>query len=167
MELHGQLLQLALKLHTTLWDQPFGEASQRRAISTAYYALFHFLVDSSVGRLAEHEKLRDRLKRCFDHADMKLASEAFSQSTDRAKGLVAGPIPDEVQFVAKAFVELQKERHLADYSPTWDPQMLVVRAFVCITMAQAAFVSWSSIQDHPAAEAYLIALLTWNKIGKR
>ncbi|MDX2179886.1 MAG: hypothetical protein SFV18_09860 [Bryobacteraceae bacterium] len=167
MEFHRQLLEVALKLLNSNGNEPSAEASLRRSISTSYYALFHFLVDSSVKRFAKHEGLRDRLKRCFDHGDMKLASDAFSKSTERAKALVLGPIPQEVEFIAEAFVELQKERHFADYDASWTPENLPLKASVCAAMVKEAFRAWARIQDHPAAEAYLIALLTWNKIGKR
>jgi len=148
-------------------DDPAAEASLRRAISTAYYALFHFLVECATERVSERPELGERLRRCFDHGDMKLASKAFSELADKARALVAEPIPDEIRLAAKIFVELQEERHLADYDFAWKPHNLPLRAIVCVSMAQRAFDAWDRVERHPAAEAYLIALLAWGKIGKR
>ena len=46
------------------------QASLRRAISTAYYALFHMLVDEAVGKWTV-ELQRSILARTFNHGKMK------------------------------------------------------------------------------------------------
>ncbi len=52
------------------------QASLRRAVSTAYYALFHLLIDEAVGnwRVARQ---RGVLARTFDHGKMKSVCEAL------------------------------------------------------------------------------------------
>ena len=50
------------------------QASLRRSVSAAYYALFHLLVDAAAGRLvsgADRQPLRECLSRAFDHGVMK------------------------------------------------------------------------------------------------
>src|SRR6266853_1280488 len=51
------------------------QASLRRAVSTAYYALFHLLISEATANWSRPE-LRAILGRCFDHGPMKTASEA-------------------------------------------------------------------------------------------
>ena len=46
------------------------QASLRRAVSTAYYALFHLLIDEAVGKWAI-ERQRSILARTFEHSKMK------------------------------------------------------------------------------------------------
>jgi len=55
------------------------QASLRRAVSAAYYALFHLLVDEAVAGLARGPgagDLRDLLRRAFDHGEMRSVSGA-------------------------------------------------------------------------------------------
>jgi uncharacterized protein (UPF0332 family) len=79
------------------------QANLRRAVSTAYYALFHFLVTAAVSywRLVRQ---RTTLARAFEHGKMKRAANRVSSSSTNA----------DLKAVAAAFVELQQYRHLAD-----------------------------------------------------
>jgi hypothetical protein len=52
------------------------QASLRRAVSTAYYALFHLLIDEAVGNWAV-ERQRSVLARTFDHGRMKKVCEDY------------------------------------------------------------------------------------------
>jgi len=87
------------------------EASLRRAVSTAYYALFHLLIDEAVGNWAI-VRHRSKLGRAFDHGSMKNICEdqiKTFHSTGRPALLV------RLEEVARTFVELQGARHTADY----------------------------------------------------
>jgi hypothetical protein len=53
------------------------QASLRRAVSTAYYALFHLLIDEAVGNWAV-ERQRSVLARTFDHGRMKRFAKTTS-----------------------------------------------------------------------------------------
>ena len=69
--------------------------------------------------------------------------------------------PRELRDVAKTFVALQEARHSADYDNAliWDAldvQNLIMNA-------RTAFQNWRSIQNHPAANEYLLALLVGKK----
>jgi hypothetical protein len=46
------------------------QASLRRAVSTAYYALFHLLIDEAVGNWSVARQ-RSLLARTFDHGPMR------------------------------------------------------------------------------------------------
>lgn len=74
MAFPDDLLELAQELANLHPESP-NQASLRRAVSTAYYALFHLLISETTANWARPE-LRARLGRCFDHGPMKTASEA-------------------------------------------------------------------------------------------
>jgi hypothetical protein len=87
------------------------QASLRRAVSTAYYALFHLLIDEAVNNwgIARH---RGKLARTFDHGSMKRTCDDYAKNF-----YVAGKPASEVLLkdVAKTFSDLQLKRHTADY----------------------------------------------------
>jgi uncharacterized protein (UPF0332 family) len=124
------------------------QASLRRAVSTAYYSLFHLLISETVAywRL---ENQRSTLARAFEHGKMKNASR-------RCDSTNAG-----VKAVADAFVQLQQVRHLADY----DNNKLWTRVEVNshINTARNAFIIWSRIREAPDAQDYLLSLLVERK----
>lgn len=99
------------------------QANLRRAISAAYYALFHFLVDQScrniMGTQHSQAAYRHVLARAFAHSGMRAACESYAGGTlkqNAQKGLPASfTIPDEIMSIADTFVALQEKRHSADY----------------------------------------------------
>lgn len=100
---------------------PPNQAGLRRSVSTAYYALFHLLIEDAVSiwPLRRH---RDALSRTVEHRSIK---KAFANCVSKAdKG-------SKLRGVAQAFTELQEKRHTADYdnSHTWT-----------LTSAEALFV---------------------------
>src|SRR5271170_823609 len=81
------------------------EATLRRALSTAYYALFHLLIESACNNCPEPQ--RSKIARQFDHKRMKEVSENI------AKRCVAG---SDLFIVTETFVHFQEVRHSADYN---------------------------------------------------
>jgi hypothetical protein len=88
------------------------DAFMRRAVSTAYYALFHALArlcaDELVGRAHARTSAYARVYRALDHGG---ARRAFRSPEAALLGA-------DVSHVGLAFVELQQERHRADYDPS-------------------------------------------------
>src|ERR1039457_3816733 len=74
MAFPDDLLELAQVLRSLHPEGAQHQASLRRAVSTAYYALFHLLISETTANWARPE-LRAILGRCFDHGPMKTASE--------------------------------------------------------------------------------------------
>src|ERR1035438_9397336 len=101
MAYHDDLLDQALHLARRDPKRP-KQANLRRAVSTAYYALFHLLVSEAVGywRL---ERQRSLLARSFDHKKMKGVCNNFRSQKPQNAELLA---------VAEAFLDLQQSRHL-------------------------------------------------------
>ena len=66
MSLHHDLLEQAKHLTGRERGRP-KQASLRRAVSTAYYALFHLLVDEATRCWSSDPKLRRLVGRAFSH----------------------------------------------------------------------------------------------------
>ena len=123
------------------------QAVLRRAVSSAYYALFHLLVDEATRRIGltgeaakEH---RRAIARGFSHTEMKRASAAFSSGNPHpALGNVT--IPDDLETVATAFVELQEDRHEADYNV--NRQFRKTEAVLRVEQAVDAIGAWSRVR---------------------
>jgi hypothetical protein len=102
-----ELLDSALVLYRT---NPETQATMRRAISTAYYALFHFLIEDACANWTRPEQ-RARLARMFEHRRMAEASRSRVKDYKNAVGSA-----EFLLFsVASAFSQLQELRHYADY----------------------------------------------------
>ena len=102
------------------------QSSLRRAVSTAYYALFHLLVADFVLNWKPKDQ-RVRLGRMFEHSKMRNASF-------KAAGSGLTPVETDLIRVIEAFSQLQRDRHIADYdvSEVWS------RDDVTISLALAA-----------------------------
>lgn len=126
------------------------QASLRRAVSTAYYSLFHFLIDQAVGQWVM-ERHRSILARTFGHGRMKAICDDLLKSARSG-----GNVLPELHTVAHNFIQLQQHRHTADYdnSKQWS------RADVLnvLTLATDAFTAWRAISNQDAAQDYLLQL---------
>ncbi|HBJ35995.1 MAG TPA: hypothetical protein DDZ51_14855 [Planctomycetaceae bacterium] len=124
--MHKDLIDLARTLAGIDQRKP-RQASLRRAVSTAYYAVFHYLVDEvcrvQIGTQNSQKEHRRVLARAFVHTSMKDACSSFAGGTLKATIIRKLPrdangkytIPVEIMDLAGTFVELQEKRHLADY----------------------------------------------------
>ena len=118
--MHEDLFSQARILATLDPGKP-KQANLRRALSSAYYAMFHFLVDQAcraqIGTQHAQAGYRHALARAFSHSVMKQACTSFHGGALKAtvvKGLPAGySVPPEIQALAKLFVQMQEWRHLA------------------------------------------------------
>src|ERR1700685_1378356 len=74
------------------------QASLRRAVSTAYYALFHLLIDEAVSKWAV-ERQRSILARTFEHPKMKgICGEVLKTAKS------GGSVLPELKTVAPRFI---------------------------------------------------------------
>lgn len=113
--------------------------SLRRAVSTAYYALFHELIDGATaelcGRAPSAREQRDRMARWFAHLDIASlagALVAVPKPTAAQKAIQAIAVPTHVDLlrVADAFLTLQAARHDADYNHAYDIKRLEARLLI-------------------------------------
>lgn len=147
------------------------QANLRRAISAAYYALFHFLIEEStlltVGTSNASRPLRQLVGRGFSHTAMRSASAEMGKATPSDLLKPFWPLYDvpssvELQKLAKAFVILQQERHSADY----DLSRPFTRneAEKLVEQGRDAFDNWNQLKqnDRELARFYAMCLLNWN-----
>ena len=130
------------------------EADLRRAVSTAYYSLFHLLVHEATARIVALPDLRPRVIRAFEHRDMKRVCQEYINTTVDPVGQ---PIPPGVKLIAQAFVELQQARQEADYNTA--VSYTHTEADTQVQLAEVAFAEWTTMQAEPAANAFLTELL--------
>jgi len=160
MGIAEDLLTLAGRLANSAPTEP-EQASFRRSISTAYYALFHLLVQEAVQSWNGSATARIGLERKFEHRIMKDVSNSVWRNSWRGWSTPSPVVPPELEPVAEAFVKLQEARQQADYdnAKTWESMAVQAK----ITDAQAAFENWGIVRTHPAANEYLLSLLIGNK----
>lgn len=167
MSLSEELLEQARHLANRERRHP-RQASLRRAVSAAYYALFHALVAEASGVLApsQPDTLRARIGRTFNHADMKKACVAFSSGNlpDATRALVNAPIRQDIRTVARTFSELQEARHTADY----DTLASLSKADVLTKLSEVeqSLGILVSIRGAPDAHVFLASLLFQTKWGR-
>jgi hypothetical protein len=120
----AELLQTAYMLAGHGAPSPPSEGQLRRAISTAYYALFHRVLQTAADRFAGSDQ-RGRpayvlIYRGFNHGQMKAICQEIDKAQLRAKfraQLRLDAVDPELRDFASTFVALQELRHLADYDP--------------------------------------------------
>src|ERR1700733_895342 len=81
MTFHRDLLNQAKSLANKESRRP-KQASLRRAVSTAYYAIFHMIIDeaSQILPTSLPQGLRLEIKRSFAHLQLKSACKAFIEA---------------------------------------------------------------------------------------
>lgn len=128
------------------------QANVRRGISTAYYALFHFLSERAtaelVGTTNDRADIRAWLGRALEHGTMNDVCKFFGNPTDKAfvsfsEQLNFIPSAD-LKYIADTFVRLQEARHRADY----DLSKKVTRsdAQTAIADVRAAIAKWGHLE---------------------
>jgi hypothetical protein len=117
MALHHDLLEQAAHLASREPRRP-RQASLRRAVSSAYYAVFHLLSAEGAKRLSPPQRLlRAQVGRAFAHREMHEVCRQFAAGSLSATtaALLSTPLEYELRYVARVFVELQNARHAAGY----------------------------------------------------
>jgi hypothetical protein len=145
-----ELFDSALALHQI---NPETQATLRRAVSTGYYALFHFLIEEACKNWARPEQ-RSALARAFDHKRM---FDASNGRVTKYKNAANGSAEFHLYSVAYAFCQLQQKRHQADY----DLSSTLATSSVELALGSVAdaFISWNAIQHDQIAQDFLFSLL--------
>jgi hypothetical protein len=120
----------------------------RRAISTAYYAVFHLFVEDFVEHW-EFVDQRARLGRMFKHGAM-CTGYVPKDKNNRTS------LEQELIDVIEAFDQLQKDRERADYDSGWN----LVGTDVQISMSRAedVFAKWRRIRGEDIARHHLLSM---------
>jgi hypothetical protein len=149
-------------------------AALRRAVSAAYYTVFHELVRAavrrSVGDHPVHHIDRHVAYRWYTHSDLRvvskwvLAAAGRGKLPEQASSLLASPPPDLV-ILANRVGQLQKARITADYEYAEDVTIEDVRASV--DKARSALDSLARLAGDRVAENYLTLLLGGPRLPAR
>ena len=129
------------------------QASLRRSVSTAYYALFHLLIDDAVSKWAVARQ-RAALGRTLEHKAMRTVCEDYVKNFYSAGKPESG---EKLKDVAHTFAILQLRRHTADYDTSFDWSR--TNAIGQIDLVSAAFEDWRSICAQDAAQDFVFNLL--------
>jgi hypothetical protein len=117
MALSEDLVQLADGMLSERPGRPI-QAELRRSVSTAYYAVFHGLIEESTKWLAGagYRDMRRVMARSFEHGAMRDFAERVIHNSvpDFVRPLIPS-VPTDLMVVASVFSNLQGERHRADY----------------------------------------------------
>jgi uncharacterized protein (UPF0332 family) len=144
--------------HLATWEGPNpSQASLRRAVSTAYYALFHLLIEQASLRWQGSSEAKTGMERGFVHGFMRNASVQFRNATWQDWHGSQQAVPPALRNVARAFVNLQDDRHTADYNNHLQWSLSDVE--LTLNKARSAFQSWESVSTDPMAGNYLLAML--------
>ncbi|MGA7235819.1 MAG: hypothetical protein WBY44_09075 [Bryobacteraceae bacterium] len=152
MALADDLLEQAAHLATREPKRP-KQASLRRAVSTAYYSLFHLLISSGISHWKDHRQ-RPIIARSFSHTVMREASQKIANKQFPASDAA---VATSLKMIANAFIDLQQERHNADYSYVKKWSRTEVQSHIDSTAK--AFAAGKRIRDERLAKDYLISML--------
>ncbi len=173
MSLPRDLLEQARLLATKEPRRP-KDASLRRAVSSAYYALFHLLVNEASRFLvsgSNRDSLRNLVARGFTHSEMGRTAKAFSSGhgglAQHIRSIIpeASGYPKELSKVATAFYDLQRARYTADYDMSH--RLTREETLTLVRHVESAFADWEEIRNHEVARVFLVALLLNEKWKRR
>ncbi len=155
------------------------QATLRRAVSTAYYGLFHFLIEESTALLfgvgQGDAAFRHLAARAFIHGKMKLVCKEFVKPSPRDVHDLLQPFwvrlgvanNQQARLVAQTFIDLQDDRHTADYdlSVSFSRQ----DAQNAGTRAEAAVNAWRQLKgaSPEVARLFAMALILWPSLASR
>ena len=157
------LFEQAEKLVAPPAAGPPRQVDPRRAISAAYYGLFHFCLaaaaDEFVGVSQRTTSRYVLVYRSIDHKTLKDLCAEAKKRTPPAKYspyFPTGGFSSNIQAFSTAAIELQEKRHLADYNP--QPRFKTSDAKLAVSTARSAVRRFQTAEeDH--RKAFLTLLI--------
>lgn len=124
----------------------------RRAVSTAYYALFHCLAASCADLLVGGSGA-DRSKPAWEQTYRALEHGVVRR---RCQAATIREFPPGIRHFANVFLDQQGKRHRADYAPTDNfPKQIVLQDIHYVVDAIARF-QQAPVKDRRAFAVYLL-----------
>jgi hypothetical protein len=157
MAYHDELMAHALNL---IHFSPPSEMSLRRAVSAAYYAVFHLLIFESTQHW-DNTALRTALGRGYDHGLMRTTSNRVLDSREFPYTNEDPKVVATLKDIAQGFSQLQQDRHFADYNLTQplDPGTALSQ----VKRAEKIFLTLPLIKNEQIVQEYLTLLLVKNR----
>jgi hypothetical protein len=142
---------------------PPRQVDVRRAISAAYYGLFHSVLtaaaDQIVGVAKRSTNQYALVYRSIDHGSLRRLCEIAKAATLPPKYQRNAPATgfgSNISAFAAALLELQEKRHIADYDPS--VRVRTLDAKLAVSSARAALARFRDASD-AEREAFLSLLL--------
>jgi hypothetical protein len=147
------------------------EVELRRAVSTAYYGLFHTFTQAASKLVAPHDVvLQSQVARAYNHVTVRAVCETvwrgrsggFKPPFDK---LFATPPDEKLVEASRILVKLYAARVTADYElaePFSD-----TFAFERVQSAQSAATAFTNVVQLPSTQVFLTALLLADRWTRR
>lgn len=160
-----ELLEAARLLAPAEPEPPPSQGRLRRAISTAYYALFHAVLRTGARRFmgdgSGEQPGYALLYRGFSHSRMKAVCKGLDVprlAPNLERKLRTQSVSQDLRDFARMFVALQDARHLADY----DPHMPLTNADALAWIDQADLATQAFARVPASEQADVLALMLAN-----
>lgn len=139
------------------------EADIRRAVSAAYYGVFHFIsaaaTDLFLGAAARGSQHYNFMYRSVDHGWLReLCEQIRGSATSKKPPHLPGAFFTNVGSVAATAALLQERRHSADYSP--DFSTTAADARIIVRLARGAIAVFDAADERERVA--FLALLLFN-----
>lgn len=160
MSLAEDLLEQARHLAARDAGRP-RQASLRRAISAAYYSLFHLIIEDASSFLVRSSRLQPVVARSFEHKSVRAAATAIGDVARRPganhwmQPLLESPISPDLVEVCNTFVNIQELRHRADYDTAMRFTRGETRGY--LTDALLAHACWRAERNSHNARVFMLA----------
>jgi uncharacterized protein (UPF0332 family) len=155
------------------------QATLRRAISTAYYGLFHFLIEESTAMLfgtgKGDEAFRQVAARAFIHGRMKSVCTEFVKPNPQQVHSLIQPFwqklgianNPQARLIAQTFIDLQDDRHIADYDLT--VSFSRQDALNAIMRAEQALTAWRQLKvaGPGISRLFAMSMILWPSLAGR
>jgi uncharacterized protein (UPF0332 family) len=135
----------------------------RRAISAAYYSVFHYVMTMAADEFIGNTKRRDQrytlVYRSVDHRTFKELCIEIIKNTPTARYrtyINSCNFNVDIKSFARAVPELQEKRHIADYDPS--QRVRTSNASLAISMARSAIAAFDRA-DLECKKMFLTLLL--------
>lgn len=173
MSFSQDLLDQARMLSTLDGSRP-RQVNLRRAISAAYYSLFHLLLDDI------EQQFAPGIRRSIEHGRIEAASHAIlalygyqqNQLQGKHSKEYKSPLPlrlvtvsQDLREVAWNFIDLKRHRHEADYNTR--NSFTKNDTLALITSCGRAHEAWSTCRRTEGARAYLTTIVVDEKLKER
>jgi uncharacterized protein (UPF0332 family) len=135
------------------------QASLRRAISAAYYSLFHLFLEEAAlqavpGSLSSWRPVSAR---AINHGDLKKVAVWFVSAALPAPLTLNSPLSTDIRQVARFVGQLQQMRHQADYDTT--ARFTRQDVLLLVRDTEQSFAAWERVRNTEEARAFLLLLL--------
>jgi hypothetical protein len=146
------LIDQAVRLARPLAAGPPRQVDLRRAISAAYYAVFHMTLgaaaDAVIGRARRGTPPYALAYRSIEHKSLRTICDIVRRQPPPLRYRRYLPEPTfgpDLRAFARSAIELQEERYAADYDPV--DQFPASRADHAINVARAALHHWAAAPE--------------------